>query len=839
MSAIDFVSSALFHPRRGVSGPIFGGVETKRGFEPLRWDSEIGIEARGKQGSGKTRGFVMPSLLTESVHPDAKSWPEAWRRWHPYGYEPLRILLDIKGSLSEAILGYRKSLGERVFVVDPYSDDPGVAKRNPFDDIRLHTKYMFSDCTRLAGWVVEPMVTSGEKYASYFDATAKEAMGGFIGHNAFRSIVENDPRINSPAGLITFLSGFEKIEDAIDAVLAYEHDPHDVAGWLEERNGRKTSRPTKTCPWIAQTLRVLAAKAVDEKSGIFGSTLKDLPIYRDPRIFANTTSSTFRIEDLINDRERSSIIVIRMPQADLEQLKPYVRLVINDWLWRLMPRAITIGGRETRGIVRPWELWLEESSATGNMEQVQKAASFMRGLGGKIITVWQNSSQVEATYGKLETISQNQGLHLWYTPEKQEDAEALSVALGEYTTVVKERNVSGDRMTLAPRGHLAESNRLETRRWLTPYEIKNLPNDQVIFFAQGLQGVIKQYWYDENPELLRRSQLPPPKESDVTTRVPFCITNMETELGPERFKLVMSPAPDKIAANREAADAHENGCRVFTWEDVDEDTGARTFFAQVWLPERKAPILNKRKGYESAALRDSAIQDLLDEFGGAGKGPAAGAVIVKDADDALQATDAIFDGKQFAIQDGATAPDPYEADRNAAEIQANGCLVHLRDLVQPETGEMLFCARVWLPQAAKPVLDKPFQTRAAREKKIATVLGNYDAATSSTASVAPAPDAYENDRDAAEVKPNGCRVYLWQMQREDTGETLFCARVWLPNGTKPVLDAPFPTPAARDKKIAATLKTYDDAQAAPVAVAAASALEAVEIAGTFDHVTGP
>jgi type IV secretory pathway TraG/TraD family ATPase VirD4 len=97
----------------------------------------------------------MPSLLTESVHPDAKSWPEAWRRWHPYGYEPLRILLDIKGSLSEAILGYRKSLGERVFVIDPYSGDPGVAKRNPFDDIRIHTKYMFSDCTRLAGWVVE------------------------------------------------------------------------------------------------------------------------------------------------------------------------------------------------------------------------------------------------------------------------------------------------------------------------------------------------------------------------------------------------------------------------------------------------------------------------------------------------------------------------------------------------------------------------------------------------------------------------------------------------------------------------------------------------------------
>jgi type IV secretory pathway TraG/TraD family ATPase VirD4 len=613
VSALDFVSSALFNPRRGVSGPIFGAVETKRGLEPLRWDGEVGIEARGKQGSGKTRGFVMPSLLTEGVHPDAHSWPAAWRRWHPYGYEPLRILLDIKGSLSESILGYRKSLGERVFVIDPYSDDPGVAKRNPFDNIRLHTKYMFSDCARLAGWVVEPMVTSGEKYASYFDATAKEAMGGFIGHNAFRSIVENDSRINSPAGLITFLSGFDKIEDAIDAVLAYEHDPHGVAGWLEERNGKKTNRPTKTCPWIAQTMRVLAAKAVDEKSGIFGSTLKDLPIYRDPRIFANTTSSTLRVEDLVNDPERSSIIVIRMPQADLEQLRPYVRLIINDWLYRLMPNAVSIGGRETRGIVRPWELWLEESAALANMEQVQKAASFMRGLGGKIITVWQNSAQVEATYGKLETISQNQGLHLWYTPEKQEDAEALSVALGEYSWVVKERNVSGDRMTIP--GHLSENNRIETRRWFTPYEVRTLPADELFFFGRGIQGRIKQYWYDQNPELLRRSQLPVPKESDVCTRVPFCITNMEHELGAERFKLVMSPAPDKVAANREKAVPHENGCRIFKWEDVDEDTGRKTFFAQVWLPERPRPVLNERKGYATDAKRETAIAALFVEFG--------------------------------------------------------------------------------------------------------------------------------------------------------------------------------------------------------------------------------
>jgi hypothetical protein len=236
----------------------------------------------------------------------------------------------------------------------------------------------------------------------------------------------------------------------------------------------------------------------------------------------------------------------------------------------------------------------------------------MRGLGGRITTVFQSETQVEATYGKLETIRQNQGLHLRFAPEKDEDAEALSKALGEYSWVVKERNISGDRVGIP--GHLAEQNRIETRRWYTPFEVKGL-TDRVILFTQGLQGVEKQYCYDQNPTLEARSEMPPPKESDVQQRVPFCITNMEAELGAERFKLVMSPAPDKIAANREAAEQHENGCRIFKWENVDEDTGRKTFFAQVWLPDRPRPVLNDRKGYPTDAKREAAIAAIFVEFG--------------------------------------------------------------------------------------------------------------------------------------------------------------------------------------------------------------------------------
>jgi hypothetical protein len=108
---------------------------------------------------------------------------------------------------------------------------------------------------------------------------------------------------------------------------------------------------------------------------------------------------------------------------------------------------------------------------------------------------------------------------------------------------------------------------------------------------------------------------------------------MERDLGPDRFAQVIKPASDKIAANREAAVPHENGCRIFKWEDVDEDTGRKTFFAQVWLPDRPRPVLNDRKGYATDAKREAAIEALFVEFGFT---EPEGAPVV-EADDELEA----------------------------------------------------------------------------------------------------------------------------------------------------------------------------------------------------------
>ncbi len=62
-----------------------------------------------------------------------------------------------------------------------------------------------------------------------------------------------------------------------------------------------------------------------------------------------------------------------------------------------LQQTTTIDGREARGNLREFGLWLEEAYALKRMETIKRSAAYMRGLGGKLITIWQNRNQIIET----------------------------------------------------------------------------------------------------------------------------------------------------------------------------------------------------------------------------------------------------------------------------------------------------------------------------------------------------------------------------------------------------------------------------------------------------------
>jgi len=131
--------------------------------------------------------------------------------------------------------------------------------------------------------------------------------------------------------------------------------------------------------------------------------------------------------------------------------------------------------------------------------------------------------------------------------------------------------------------------------------------------------------------------------SSITATRPYCIEHLEKEIGTQKLSLFSSPAPDKYETNRSLAEKQRNGCLVFQWEKINEENGAKVYYAQVWLPEAKQPILNERDGYGSSLERQSKVNVALSAFDERDNLVS----LVQETDDPLVAAEARFDGENF------------------------------------------------------------------------------------------------------------------------------------------------------------------------------------------------
>ena len=573
----------------------------------LRWNGGTGKIAIGRQGSGKSAAVAKPALLARAEHDGAKAWSEDERRAETYGWEPVRFVLAVKPDLVDSSAGFREQWGN-VVVLDPFSRDPFAPKFNPLHLIRIGTPFMFGDCYRFGLAIID----QGEGLKDYWLRTAHEAIAAIIGHAAFASLHANDPTILSLPWITEFVSSFGNVDALCAYILAYHHDPHEVFGWTERKHGKPTGKKTRTCPWIASSIRALKGKEGPEKSGIYGSFLQFLALYRDPILAGNVSTSTFDVKDMANDRERTSTIYIRMPAPDLDRCRPYVRLLFSTFFHEVFRKTVTRGGREMRGNLRECIWDFDEAAQLDRMEQIERYAGLMRGLGGQMNTCWQNRGQIVKVYGKDETISGNQGVHFYFRPEVHDEAKPLSEALGKFSFVLQHRNLSGDRMALT-KDHLAEQNQVQTRDHFTPFEVMNLAEDEVFIFCRGLRIRAKQFRYWENEAMLRRANIPWSGRSAQTLKTPKCITALERESGPEKLALLLSAAPDLYADHRDAATTLANKCRVFEWDETDDDTGMRSYHLQFWLPApARYPIIDE--AYPSFRMREKAQQGAIKVF---------------------------------------------------------------------------------------------------------------------------------------------------------------------------------------------------------------------------------
>lgn len=447
--------------------------------------------------SGKGVGLILPTLL---------SW---------FGS---LFCLDIKGENWALTAGFRKYiLRHKVFRFDPTDTSGKGARYNPLQEIRLTSPKAISDTQNIATFLVDPL---GKGLDDYWAKAGFSFMSGALLHCVIKMRYQEKRHANLGDFIYALSDEDSDIQAYLDEMLESDH-----AEWFKElfpdipvHLGQDIHQ------FIASGAREMKSKAENEASGVINTAMANLSLYRDPIVRNNISTSDFMIDDLM-DYEVPIDVYLVTPPSDTERLTPLIRLVTSLVLSRRVEKMEFAEGRSVTGYKHRLLMMLDEFTAIGKLQIVEKAIAFCAGYGIKLYLIVQDVAQLNGVYGKDSGLMANCHVRIAYATNNPETSKLLSEMAGKTTVVQQKNSLSGTR------GSTKKSNSVNiqetARNLLTPDECSRLPGakknskgqvtepgDMLIFIAGQPPIYGKQILYFKDAEFIKRAQIEPPEKSD-------------------------------------------------------------------------------------------------------------------------------------------------------------------------------------------------------------------------------------------------------------------------------------------------------------------------------------
>lgn len=426
--------------------------------------------------SGKGVGVIIPTLLT---------WPDSV------------IITDIKSENWHLTSGYRKkALHNIVLKFDPTSSDGSSVKFNPLEEIRIKTLNEVRDVQNIADMLVDPQ---GTGQLDHWAKTGHALLVGVILHLKYT--------LPSPcfADITSFLSNPSKsFEDTLNEMIVTPHTQ--TLDLFKELYGVESL----THPKVAEAARELLNKSENECSGVLSTAMSFLGLYRDPIVAKNTSTSEFKIHDLMNHEKPVSLYLVD-PPSDINRIKPLFRMLLNQFLSRLTEKMEFEDGQQKKGYKHRLLLMIDEFPALGRLDNLESSLAFIAGYGIKAFLIVQGLNQLNKIYTENNSIIDNCHIRIVHTPNDKLTPKYVSDMLGAETIFVKSR-------TYAPLTIMNKSySRQEVKRELmTPDEVSRMSPDDEIIFVAGYPPIMAKkirYYLDDN--FKPRVKIAPPERSDT------------------------------------------------------------------------------------------------------------------------------------------------------------------------------------------------------------------------------------------------------------------------------------------------------------------------------------
>ena len=363
-------------------------------FEPLKTAKAIKARQTGQllfakpahtmviapSGAGKGVGYVMPTLLE---------------------YPGSVFVTDIKGENYAVTARYRRSLGRRVVVMDPYAitKDPTVCF-NVLDLIRTQPEHVIDDATRLAKLLC-PTNAYEPDNTKYFTDHAAQLLECLLLYVKLTATYSDDQR---HLGIV--YDSLSLGDKALKGFLENLSSHHELA-----------------CGTVARLSSIYKDTPEREFSGITNTARQQLSFLNSQGVRTMLTTTTFDVQQIVQG------------QADFYLCIPFEEIDSQARLIRLMASLIVVLMTQARGQrgAHPLLMIVDEMPALGYVPQFEKVLTLGRGFGLTFMGISQSIDILQSVYPKTWRTFLSANTAIFIDAAELQTADYVSQKLGRRT----------------------------------------------------------------------------------------------------------------------------------------------------------------------------------------------------------------------------------------------------------------------------------------------------------------------------------------------------------------------------------------------------------------------
>jgi type IV secretion system protein VirD4 len=318
---------------------IIGREETAMGPSYLLDEGEGHLMTVASTGAGKGVGCIIPNLLH---------------------YDGPAVVIDPKGEAYQVSAEYRRKMGQEVILLDPFNitgDEENKSSFNPLDIIRLGQDVEVDDVQEFSHMLVQNTATKDP----FWDTAARLMCQGLLLH-----VAHHAPTALRNIAEVAYLANQSSKETE------YTH---------------KEMMRTKV-PFVKKVGAIGSGFEPKVKASVYSVFQTHMECFNSEAVALATKKTSFDLKDFYMGKAMTIYIVL--PPEKLSSHAALLRLWVGAFMSILTRRS---AAPEKKTL-----LVIDEAAQLGNMPEITKMTTLLRGYGVRLWTFWQDLSQLKSLY---------------------------------------------------------------------------------------------------------------------------------------------------------------------------------------------------------------------------------------------------------------------------------------------------------------------------------------------------------------------------------------------------------------------------------------------------------